>query len=851
MMFPIFEKDWPSGILIVLYFLLLGWTFVGVAIVSDIFMSAIDAITSKKKRVKVNNAKKGTDTIVASLTKNSLETLGSSEVVTEASGDRYVTVKVWNDTVANLTLMALGSSAPEIMLSCIEILANDMKSGELGPSTIVGSAAFNLLVIIAVCIVGIPTGESRSINDMRVYAVTATWSLLAYGWLYFILEVWTPNAVHWVEGTLTLVGFPVLVMIAYMADVGCFSERDENGRSVVAAEMSPDEICEVAAEIRRRHGNERITLAHMVRLIEAESNIRTKTSYAKHRCNSTRTLFSGKSNLRESPSMVVPFPDNVEDAKPTAPPSKLGGMHDEMEAESVEDERHPEVVIELASCQYAVLENVGTLTVLVERSGCLEDEAFVKYRTRDGTAKAGEDYDEKTGELTFAPGEVRQGIPIRIIDDTCFEDDEHFYLDIFEPSAASSTGPRKVVALGSQTTATITIVDDDDPGVLRFEHEEIWVEENDKDTKLELRVLRQGGSTGNITCQYKTESATAICPLDFEHVEGTLDFKTGQMSAVIPILIKSKGRYEKTENFRVIIFEPTNKASFAPDTDGGAESCVATIFIKPGERVKASTDRMLESLKVNWDKTRIGTSHWGDQFVAAIYCNGSKEEQQDASVGDWAFHVVSLPWKLVGACCPPTDYAGGWVCFVCSLMLIGGITCIVKDFAELFGCNVDFPPMLTAITFVAIGTSLPDTFASKSAATMDEHADASIGNVTGSNSVNVFLGIGMPWSLAAIYWACVGRSSEWVAEATKIDAKLLNDWPQGGVLVVKAGGLGVSVAIFSCCALVALLLLHIRRTSCGGELGGPFALKWVSGAFFVFLWLLYVFFSAVEAYRDW
>merc|ERR1719248_134753 len=104
---------------------------------------------------------------------------------------------------------------------------------------------------------------------------------------------------------------------------------------------------------------------------------------------------------------------------------------------------------------------------------------------------------------------------------------------------------------------------------------------------------------------------------------------------------------------------------------------------------------------------------------------------------------------------------------------------------------------------------------------MDEHADASIGNVTGSNSVNVFLGIGMPWSLAAIYWACVGRSSEWVAEATKVDAKLLNDWPQVGVLVVKAGGLGVSVAIFACCALVAILLLYVRRTSSAASWGDP------------------------------
>jgi solute carrier family 8 (sodium/calcium exchanger) len=43
---------------------------------------------------------------------------------------------VWNDTVANLTLMALGSSAPEILLSVIELLSDKMFSGALGPSTI-------------------------------------------------------------------------------------------------------------------------------------------------------------------------------------------------------------------------------------------------------------------------------------------------------------------------------------------------------------------------------------------------------------------------------------------------------------------------------------------------------------------------------------------------------------------------------------------------------------------------------------------------------------------------------------------------------------------------------------------
>jgi Ca2+/Na+ antiporter len=51
-----------------------------------------------------------------------------------------------------------------------------------------------------------------------------------------------------------------------------------------------------------------------------------------------------------------------------------------------------------------------------------------------------------------------------------------------------------------------------------------------------------------------------------------------------------------------------------------------------------------------------------------------------------------------------------------------------------------------------MGTSLPDTFASKIAAKNEKTADNAIGNVTGSNSVNVFLGLGLPWVIAAIYW---------------------------------------------------------------------------------------------------
>merc|ERR1719415_127469 len=117
---------------------------------------------------------------------------------------------------------------------------------------------------------------------------------------------------------------------------------------------------------------------------------------------------------------------------------------------------------------------------------------------------------------------------------------------------------------------------------------------------------------------------------------------------------------------------------------------------------------------------------------------------------------------------------GGWPCFFVSLGMIGLLTAIVGDLAGIFGCLVGLKDSVTAITFVALGTSLPDTFASKAAATAERTADNAIGNVTGSNSVNVFLGLGLPWLIASIYWAAKGQQFE-----------------------VKKGTIATSVLIFS------------------------------------------------------
>merc|ERR1711959_354898 len=118
---------------------------------------------------------------------------------------------------------------------------------------------------------------------------------------------------------------------------------------------------------------------------------------------------------------------------------------------------------------------------------------------------------------------------------------------------------------------------------------------------------------------------------------------------------------------------------------------------------------------------------------------------------------------------------------------------------------MEVPDAITAITFVALGTSLPDTFASKTAAVQDEYADASIGNVTGSNSVNVFLGLGLPWLIGAIVWSSEGATDEWKEKYNGED--VVDKYPGGGFVVI-AGDLGFSVIVFSICAIATIGILE-------------------------------------------
>ncbi|XP_031152981.1 sodium/calcium exchanger 1a isoform X2 [Sander lucioperca] len=873
----------------IIYFVGLAYMFLGVSIIADRFMSSIEVITSQERQI----------------------------TITKPNGEKITTtVRIWNETVSNLTLMALGSSAPEILLSVVEVCGHGFEAGELGPNTIVGSAAFNMFVIIGLCVSVIPDGETRKVKHLRVFFVTATWSVFAYTWLYLILAVISPGVVEIWEGLLTLFFFPICVGLAYVADrrllfYKYMYKRYRAGKQkgmIIETEGEPDlpskvdvemdgrilnshgeeepdeeearkEVARILKDLKQKHPDKE--MEQLMELANYQVLNQQQKSRAFYRCQATR-IMTGAGNVLK---------------KHASDQAKKATQHDIFTEVSVND-FSSKVFFDPSS--YQCLENCGSVALnVVRRGGDLTNSVSVDYRTEDGTANAGSDYRFTEGTVVFKPGETEKEIRIDIIDDDIFEEDEHFLVHLSNvhvvSDGACSGEPEAnhvdaLAGLGLPCTATVTIFDDDHAGIFTFEEPVVTVSESIG--VMEVKVIRTAGARGVVAVPYKTMEGTAKGGgEDFEDTYGVLEFDNDDISKTIHINIIDDEEYEKNKNFFLEMGEPrllemserkavllqevggfvkTEKQLYGRDIyrkvqgrDHPAPSAIINIreesealltkkeeeerriaemgrpmlgehvklevVIEESYEFKSTVDKLLKKTNL---ALVIGTNSWREQFMEAITVSSGDDDDDECgeeklpSCFDYVMHFLTIFWKLLFAFVPPTDYWNGWACFFVSISVIGMLTAVIGDLASHFGCTVGLKDSVTAVVFVALGTSVPDTFASKVAAIQDQYADASIGNVTGSNAVNVFLGIGVAWSIAAIY-----------------------HYFKGDEFRVDPGTLAFSVTLFTIFAFICIgVLIYRRRPEIGGELGGPRVPKILTTCLFFSLWLMYIVFSSLEAY---
>uniref|UniRef100_H2Z6E6 Calx-beta domain-containing protein n=1 Tax=Ciona savignyi TaxID=51511 RepID=H2Z6E6_CIOSA len=793
------ESIWSEGFRIFLYGVGLLWSFMAISIIADVFMCAIEVITSKTTEVKVARPE--------------LE-----------EGFETVKVRVWNDTVAKLTFMALGSSAPEILLSVIEIVGNNFVVGELGPGTIVGSASFNLLVIVAVCIYSIPDGEERRIRRMSVFFTTAFFAVFAYGWIYIVLVVNTRDKVDLWEACVTFGFFPLLVTLAFLADKDICGKKtpkdkrleigkrpkseDDRMNEVVSAFMrsmdKPEQITEedasniAALKMQIPLGNK-----HYIILLKDEM----PHSRAWYRVKASRDLFAGQkinphisSNLQRVIDGILGYPGKVS----------------------------TEIEFDAVSC--SVMENCGTVKIIVVRVGDISREARVRYETFDGTANAGDDYVATNGTLTFSPKQTmamelrycvlffRQRYKMPVAD----------HLNIFFIfNKNNSANPLNLIT---------------EPGTIEFTKPSYLVKESIGTAYIPLQ--RTNGADGVVKVKYRTSDVSGKDGVHYRGKQGTVTFEHGEDVKNIDIEIINDHNTKKDENFQVLvlwilIFYTISYISLVHkyfsiaitilSASGGAtlgHTQKTVVTVVGDDEFDGLVRRVVAKTHLKLLKMKLGSQSWSEQFTQAMTVNGGDVES--ATAGNYVMHFFTVGFKVIFAIVPPPSIWGGWACFGVSLCFIAILTAIVGDLAGIFGCLVNLKSTVNALPFVALGTSLPDLCASRILAKSEPHADNSIGNVTGSNSVNVFLGLGLPWVIASVYWKV----------------------KQDTAFPVPSDTVRFSIFLYSVTAIFALLTLvarHYIPALGGAELGGPKTPKIATVVFFILLWILYVLLSWLQA----
>jgi solute carrier family 8 (sodium/calcium exchanger) len=516
------------------YFFAMVYLFIGVSIIADRFMASIEVITSKEKEITVKKAN------------------GETQIVV---------VRVWNETVANLTLMALGSSAPEILLSIIEIYAKNFTAGDLGPGTIVGSAAYNLFVIIALCVYVIPNGEVRKIKHLRVFFVTATWSVFAYVWLYLILAVISRGEVEVWEAFLTFLFFPMTVLTAYIADRrlliykylnknyrmnkrGMIVETEggddlemnhvdgtlktfdeEENEEIREFEQNRREYITMLRELRKKHPN--MDMEQIEAMARDEVLNKGPKSRAYYRIQATRKLMGGTNLMKKAQEENKAVKDEIKE-----------------EVAPVDDHK---IRVFFDPGHYTVMENVGTFEVTVVREGGDPNAiVMVDYRSEDGSANAGSDYIGVSGTLVFGPNEKEKSFSIEVLDDDVFEEDEHFYVrltnlrfgSVDDWPGVAQNGDAGITPTGKGTCTdalelampslvTVMILDDDHGGIFSIAEKDT-IELVESVGTYELKLVRWSGARGRVALPYHTEDGTAKAGKEFEAADGEIIFENNE-----------------------------------------------------------------------------------------------------------------------------------------------------------------------------------------------------------------------------------------------------------------------------------------------------------------------------------
>jgi len=281
-----------------------------------------------------------------------------------------------------------------------------------------------------------------------------------------------------------------------------------------------------------------------------------------------------------------------------------------------DDDAEPTVSIGDASAP----EGDGTVSFTVSLSAVSGQEVDVDYATTDGTAVAGSDYVAATGTAVIPAGSASTTIDVAVSDDSTYENDEGFLVDIASPFNASIVDAEGAGAITNDDTLPSASVGD------------VSVAEGSTGTTpADFTVTLSNPSAFSATVDWATADGSATQGSDYTAASGTVTFDPGVTSQPVSVDVLGDTTFESNETFTVTLSNPTG----------------STVGTATGTGTITNDDKAITTLTIGVSKTK-----------AKVAAKGVLERATaDAGVTVTIYrrhngHWVKLATKTVGVASP-------------------------------------------------------------------------------------------------------------------------------------------------------------------------------------------------------
>ena len=236
-----------------------------------------------------------------------------------------------------------------------------------------------------------------------------------------------------------------------------------------------------------------------------------------------------------------------------------------------------------------------------------EFEVAVDYRTVNGSAVAGQDYESASGTLTFAEGERSKYIRVRVCHDGIDESTETMTLQLSNPvrtkleGNGSATGSiRNNNGSGAKPCATGISVSDvsyPEPNINHLRRQE-----------MEFEVSLNQADTGTVTVDYQTVNGTATAGQDYESASGTVTFRPGQTRRTVKVVVVADAHDDPGETFTLRLSNPSG----AYIGDGEGTATLTNSGLMPGAWLsrfgRVASDHAVQAIEARIYDTTSGSA---------------------------------------------------------------------------------------------------------------------------------------------------------------------------------------------------------------------------------------------------